>query len=236
MRRILVVDDNVPFAENLAEIIGDAGVGEAVVADSGARALELIRSTRFDALVTDMRMPRMTGAELIEEARRVDPGLPVIVISAFSGDQQLTNVVQQGVLSVFPKPAPIDRVVALLGCARRNGVVAIVDDDVALADNLAEALRERGFATVIAHSLPETLRIAVVLCAALVDLRVPGGADGAALAQVEERFPLLPVVVVTAFRDRIELRPGVDVFEKPFDTGLLLDTVERLCPREPSTV
>ena len=43
-------------------------------------------ATRFDVMVTDMRMPKMSGAELIREARRVDPGLPVIVVSAFSGD------------------------------------------------------------------------------------------------------------------------------------------------------
>jgi DNA-binding NtrC family response regulator len=164
MRRILVVDDNLAFAENLAEIIGDAGAGEAVVAESGARALELIQTTRFDAMVTDMRMPRMSGAELIREARRIDPGLAVIVVSAFSGDDQLTTVGHEGVLSVLPKPVPMERVVALVARARRNGVVALVEDDVALADNLAEALRDRGFGSVIAHSLSETERITAVPC------------------------------------------------------------------------
>src|SRR5689334_22032718 len=99
MRSFLVVDDNIAFAENLAEIIGDSGVGEAVVADSGARALELIRVTRFDAMVTDMRMPKMSGAELIHEARRVDSGLPIVVITAFSLDDQITTAVHEGVLS-----------------------------------------------------------------------------------------------------------------------------------------
>jgi DNA-binding NtrC family response regulator len=232
MRRILVVDDNLAFAENLAEIIGDAGAGEAVVAESGARALELIQTTRFDAMVTDMRMPRMSGAELIREARRIDPGLAVIVVSAFSGDDQLTTVGHEGVLSVLPKPVPMERVVALVARARRNGVVALVEDDVALADNLAEALRDRGFGSVIAHSLSETERITAVPCAALVDLRVPGGADGAALMLVGERFPDLPVVVVTAFRDRVMLPAGVDVFEKPFDTARLIETVEKIFERQ----
>lgn len=235
MRKFLVVDDNGAFAENLAEIIGDADVGVAEVADSGARALELISATRFDAMVTDMRMPKMSGAELIHQARRVDPGLPIVVVSAFSGEEQLTTVAHQGVLSVLPKPVPIARVLELLARARRGGVVALVEDDAALADNLAEALRGRGFASIIAHSVAETDRLGGALCLALVDLRVPGGGDGAAMARVAERFPELPLVVVTAYRREVALPPHIDVFDKPFDTGRLLDAVERLCAQPAPT-
>jgi DNA-binding NtrC family response regulator len=229
MRSFLVVDDNVAFAENLAEIIGDAGVGDAIVADSGARALELIRVRRFDAMVTDMRMPVMSGAELIHKARAVDPGLPIVVITAFSVDDQLTTAAHEGVLSVLPKPAPIARALELLARARRGGVVAIVEDDVALADNLAETLRDRGFATMLARTVAETEQLGSAPCVAIVDLRVPGGADGAALARVAERFPDVPLLVVTAFRRQVKLPPHVDVFEKPFETARLLDAVENLC-------
>ena len=229
MRRFLVVDDNLAFAENLAEIIIDAGVGEAEVADSGQRALELITKTCFDAMVTDMRMPKMSGAELIHQARRLDPGLPVVVVTAFSADEQVANAAHEGVLSVLPKPAPIARVLDLIARARRGGVVALVEDDAALADNLAEALRERGFASIIARSMAETERLGGALCVALVDLRVSGGRDGAALALVAERFPKLPLVVVTAYRGEVELPPDLMVFDKPFNTGRLLETIENLC-------
>lgn len=234
MRRFLVVDDNFAFAENLAEIIADAGVGEVQIADSGMRALELIAATRFDAMVTDMRMPKMSGAELIRRARTLDPELPIVVVSAFSADEQLTTVVHEGVLSLLPKPAPIARVLELIGRARRGGVVALVEDDTALADNLAEALRERGFASIIARSLAETERLAGALCVALVDLRVPGGIDGAALARLGERFPDLPRVVVTAYRGEVELPADIEVFEKPFDTSQLLDVVETIARRRSS--
>jgi DNA-binding NtrC family response regulator len=234
MRRFLVVDDNVAFAENLAEIIDDAGVGEVAIADSGEHALELIAATHFDAMVTDMRMPKMSGAELIRRARVIDPELPVVVVSAFSADEQLTTVVHEGVLSVLPKPAPIARVLDLIARARRGGVVALVEDDVALADNLAEALRERGFASIVARSLAETERLTGAMCVALVDLRLPGGIDGSALARVAQRFPDLPLVVVTAYRGEVDLPAGMDVFEKPFDTSRLLDAVEDICRRRSS--
>src|SRR5205823_596677 len=85
VRRYLLVDDNLAFAENLAEILRDGGA-EVSVAGNGARALELARAGRFDALVTDMRMPVMSGATLVHEIRRVDPALPAIVVTAYTGE------------------------------------------------------------------------------------------------------------------------------------------------------
>jgi DNA-binding NtrC family response regulator len=232
MRSILIVDDNRAFAENLAEIVSDAELGTVEVADSGERALELIAGKRFDALVTDMRMPKMNGAELIERARQIDPALPVVVISAFSADEQLTIVAHQGVLSVLPKPAPIARLLQLIGRARRGGVVAVVEDEVAFAENIAEALRERGFASILAHTVEETERLRGALCVALVDLRMPGGVDGAALAWIAERFPDVPVIVVTGLRGEVSLPAHIEVLDKPVDTARLLATIESLAARQ----
>ena len=66
MRRYLIVDDNRDFADNLAEIVRDAG-DEVTIAEGGPEALALARGTRFDAVLTDMRMPLMGGAELVHE-------------------------------------------------------------------------------------------------------------------------------------------------------------------------
>ncbi|HEX8953477.1 MAG TPA: response regulator, partial [Polyangia bacterium] len=158
-RRYLIVDDNVAFAENLAEIIADAGDAEAVVVDSGPRALELVKSQRFDALVSDMRMPIMNGAELVHRIRSADPELPAVVVTAYTADNELEAARQEGVLGVLPKPVPVPRLLDLLSSARRNGIVALVEDDVELADNLSEALRMHGFASVTAHSVIETERL-----------------------------------------------------------------------------
>ena len=62
MRNYLVVDDTRDFAENLAEILRDRG-DEVVIAENGREAAEAVRVRRFDAILTDMRMPLMGGAE-----------------------------------------------------------------------------------------------------------------------------------------------------------------------------
>ena len=85
MRRYLLVDDNREFAENLAEIVAEAGAA-CEIAGSGAEALERVRTGRFDAVVTDMRMPGMGGAAVVHAVRRTDPGLPAVVLTAHAGD------------------------------------------------------------------------------------------------------------------------------------------------------
>jgi CheY-like chemotaxis protein len=228
MRRYLVVDDNQAFAENLAEILVDAGA-QVDVATGGPAALERAAHTRYDALLSDMRMPVMGGAELVHRVRRLDPGLPAIVVTAYTNDDDLAAARQEGLLAVLPKPAPVDRLLELCATARRDGLVALVEDDPALSDNMSEALRSRGFAAVTAGSVLETERLGDVRpFAALVDLRVPGGPDGAAMTRLAHKFPGLPMLVVTAHSDVAPPHPHEALFNKPFDTRALLAAVERL--------
>lgn len=224
MRRYLVVDDNPAFAENLGEILEDSGAA-VDLANSGERALSLAKATRYDALVSDMRMPAMGGAELVHRIRAIDPGLPAIVVTAYIGDNELAAARAEGLHGVLPKPVPIERLIGLLDQARRDGVVVVVEDDAALADNLSELLRGRGFAAVTAQSVLETESLGVRPFAAIVDLRVPGGADGEAMQRLAARYPKLPMFVVSA----IDAAPPIAAarrFGKPFDTGELLDAVE----------
>ncbi len=234
MRRYLLLDDNRAFAENLAEILRDEG-DQATVVTSGDEALELVRTTRFDALLTDMRMPGMSGADAVHHLRRVDPGLAAVVVTAYPREGELETARREGLLAVLPKPVPVPLLVGLLSGARRNGLVVLVEDDAALRDNLAEVLRAQGFSCVTAASVLDTDRIACVEpLAALVDLRVPGGPDGEALRRLRERYPGLPTFVITAYPDAALQQGATRVFPKPFDTGALLAALEQVHAARPS--
>ena len=228
MRHYLLVDDNLAFAENLAEIVRDAG-DEVTVTTDGRQALAHAREERFDALLTDMRMPLMDGAELVHEIRSVDPGLPAVLVTAYTGDHALQSARQEGLLAALQKPVPVERLLSLLALARRDGLVAIVEDDLGLSDNLTEALRERGFSAVAAASVTETEKLSGGRpCCALADLRVPGGPSGEALKRLKARFADLPVLVISGYADDHLPAPGEEIVRKPFDTGALLAKVERL--------
>jgi len=230
VRRYLIVDDNRPFADNLAEIVRDAGA-DVAIADGGAEALALAERQRFDCIITDMRMPFMGGAELVHRIRRLDPGIAAIVVTAHVGDDDLAAARREGLLAVLPKPVPVGRLMELLGCARREGLVVIVEDDPHLSDNLSEALRTCGFGTVAAASVLATERLGPVRpFVALVDLHVPGGPHGEAMRRLAGKYPGLPMPVVTGYHDP----PPVEhegIYSKPFDTGELLGAVERIHAR-----
>jgi len=226
-RHYLIVDDNRAFADNVAEIVRDLG-DDVSVAEGGARALELARRRRYDALVTDMRMPLMGGAELVRELRRVDPGIPAIVVTAHVADGELAAARGEGLLAVLSKPVPIGLLLDLLGSARRDGLVAIVEDDLRLSDNLMDCLQARGYAAVTAASVLETERLAALRpFMALADLRVPGGPAGEAMRRLGERYPGIPIVVMTGHDDPPPVPPQA-VFRKPFRTEDLLAAVDRL--------
>jgi CheY-like chemotaxis protein len=228
MRRYLIVDDNPDFAENLAEILRDAG-DEVALAGNGAEALVQVRATRFDALLTDMRMPVMDGAQLVHEIRGIDPGLPALLITAHATDASLEAARREGLLAVLSKPVAPPRLLELLAVARRDGLVAVVEDDQKLSDNLCEVLRVRGFAAVTAASVTETERLGPVrpFCA-LVDLRLPGGPDGEAMLRLAAKFPGLPMVVVTGHPSSTPTLPHQGFFSKPFDTATLVGTLDRI--------
>ena len=224
MRRYLVVDDNAAFADNLAEILRDTGA-EAVTATGGRLALQLAGKQRFDALITDMRMPSMNGAALVHEMLRLDPGLPAIVVTAYTGEDDLAAARYEGLLAVLPKPVPIGQLLALLAVARRDGLVALVDDNIPFSELVAETLSQHGFSAVLVHSVVETDRLGSVRpFAALVDLCMPGSPDGEALRMLQRRFPQLPVFRMTGHPEIVP--NGIFVFAKPLNTAHVLTALE----------
>jgi CheY-like chemotaxis protein len=231
-RRYLLVDDNLAFVQNLAEILEETGAA-VDVATHGEEALERLAERRYDALVTDMRMPGLSGCELLRLARRRDPGLPVVLLSAFVEDRQVTDARHAGLLAVLSKPGMVPDLVALLDRARRGGMVLLVEDDAALAENLCEALAARGLTPCTAASVKDLEGLDVQPFAALVDLRLPDAPVGEPLAEVRRRFPGTPTVVITGLSEA-PVPADADLYRKPFDTAALVDRLEQLFARTES--
>lgn len=82
MKRILVVDDNELLCRLVCEILSTEGY-RAVPATSAGQALEAFEKEEFDLLVTDFRMPGMSGLELARAIRDRNPQFPIIVISVY---------------------------------------------------------------------------------------------------------------------------------------------------------
>jgi two-component system, response regulator PdtaR len=155
--------------------------------------------------------------------------MPVIVITAYSGDEDLKIPRAEGLLAILSKPPNLPRLRELLGVARRDGLVALIEDDEALSDNLSEVFRSMGFTAVHAASVLEAEKMPSVRpFAAVADLRVPGGPDGEAMRRLVMRYPGLPVVVITGHPDVNPPRENAGLFRKPFDPSLLMARLDEL--------
>ncbi len=106
---ILVVDDQPILREVIAQMLEDAG-HEVHLASSGAEALRAMNGTVFDAMVTDIVMPRMDGLELITHVRRQHPQVGIVAMSAdsdnFSTNDGLAVAGRLGARVVLSKPFP----------------------------------------------------------------------------------------------------------------------------------
>ncbi|HYZ30781.1 MAG TPA: response regulator [Crenalkalicoccus sp.] len=103
--RVLMAEDEPLAAEVLRELLMDAGM-EVLVAADGQEAVEIAEGGAcFDVLLTDLRMPRLDGRELIRRLRTVRPGLPVVVMTGFVPAEG-TRAVQfgHGPLRLLAKP------------------------------------------------------------------------------------------------------------------------------------
>ncbi len=100
---ILVVDDDAAMTSALCEVLQQAGY-QALSAQSGAEALELIRREAPDLLISDLRMSEMTGHQLQLELQAVRPELPVIIITAFGSIESAVESMKLGAHDFVTKP------------------------------------------------------------------------------------------------------------------------------------
>lgn len=116
MFRVFIVDDEPFIIEGLYDIIDWAEVGLEIVgnASNGQKALEALKETSVDILVTDISMPVMNGLDLIREARIIHPDLKVIVLSGFDEFAYLKEGMMLGIENYLLKPINIKELKATL--------------------------------------------------------------------------------------------------------------------------
>ena len=113
--RVLVAEDDALFADAVDAFLRQAGF-LVVVAGDGAAALQQAAGTRFDILVTDLRMPRLDGATLIRRLRADRPDMPVIVMSGNAPEDWEHSLQRdgEGPLVLLNKPTRLQDVVKTL--------------------------------------------------------------------------------------------------------------------------
>ena len=103
MTAILVIDDEPSVADALEIILRDSGY-EVAVALNGRDGIKQANESRFDIVITDLRLPDMSGLDVLGHMIDGDPNSIVIVISAHSTPEVVAESMRLGALDVLPKP------------------------------------------------------------------------------------------------------------------------------------
>jgi two-component system response regulator PilR (NtrC family) len=117
--RILVIDDEADIRETLDALLCSVGY-EVSTAENGGVAVERAEREHFDLVITDLRMPGMSGVETVAALRRIKPGLSVIVVSGYVSDASALRCREEGALQIVAKPFDIDDLLHIVEVALRD--------------------------------------------------------------------------------------------------------------------
>ncbi|MCP9450678.1 MAG: sigma-54 dependent transcriptional regulator [Nitrospira sp.] len=109
MEKILVVDDEESLRDVLSIMLKRTGYTVTSVAD-GEQALEILNKEIFDLVITDLRMPKIDGMEVLKAAKSAAPETVVLVITAFASAESAVEAMKQGAYDYLTKPFQIDEV------------------------------------------------------------------------------------------------------------------------------
>ncbi|MFZ0429301.1 MAG: HD domain-containing phosphohydrolase [Acidobacteriota bacterium] len=141
--RILVVDDEVTIRDLLSQFLSAQGF-ECHTADSGQSALGEIQQSRFDLVISDIRMPAVTGLELLEHVHEHHPTLPVIMITAVADLETAVDAMKQGAADYITKPFDLKKVVGSVQNALQTRVRRLQDDQ--LQSRLQDMVQSKSYA------------------------------------------------------------------------------------------
>jgi two-component system, NtrC family, response regulator AtoC len=119
---ILIVDDERTLARAIRTFMTEAGY-EAEVAGDAEKAMEMVESLRPDVVFADVRLPGMSGIDLLQRIREFDPAIPVIIMTAHGTIEGAVEAVKLGAFDYLKKPVDLEELRLLAARAQENAVL-----------------------------------------------------------------------------------------------------------------
>ncbi|MCY4119356.1 MAG: sigma 54-interacting transcriptional regulator, partial [Acidobacteria bacterium] len=115
-RHLLLVEDEAPLREATAERLIEHGF-RVTEAESGEIARDLLADFAFDAVITDLRLPGIDGAEVVELALERYPEIVAVVVTGYGTVQDAVSAIKRGATDFVMKPFPFDHLLHILSTA-----------------------------------------------------------------------------------------------------------------------
>jgi two-component system response regulator PilR (NtrC family) len=133
MAAILIVDDERSMREFLKILLETEGHAPVTVGN-GAAALQAMQQQHFDLIISDIRMPNMSGLDLLEKIKKIDSGLPVVLITAYASPNDAVTAMRSGAYDYITKPFKVEEITRIVTSAltsspppQREGATGMTD-------------------------------------------------------------------------------------------------------------
>src|ERR1700683_1136597 len=113
MEPVLLVEDKAELRAMLRKALERAGYTVEEAPDGNA-AIDKVRSRRYLMVLTDLKLPGNSGIDVLREARRVEPTLPVIIMTAYGSVEEAVTAMKEGAFDFIQKPVDLDHLRLLL--------------------------------------------------------------------------------------------------------------------------
>ena len=150
LRRVLVVDDEENIRHMLATVLRAEGY-EVTRAASAQEAEQLLGQQPFDVMLSDIRMPRVDGLELLDRVQQTSPQLVVVMMSAYGNVDTAIEAMKRGAYDYIAKPFKPDEITLLLRKAEERE--RLKRENLSLRSDLKK-IRQRGMGKMVGHSAP----------------------------------------------------------------------------------
>lgn len=105
---VLVVDDDVGLQGMFKLFLKKAGFSRLIVGN-GKDAIAAMKKQKFDLCFLDLALPDIQGDEVYRQAKKIDPNLPIVIITGFPDSEMLDNILKFGPVTVLKKPLKVEQ-------------------------------------------------------------------------------------------------------------------------------
>src|SRR5574337_1005076 len=170
---------------------------ESAEAFTGEEAVKQITAEPPDCVLMDIKMPGIDGVGALKMIKEVSPDLPVLLMSAYAGEEAEAEARRLGAYAVLAKPIDLQMVLLFLSMLKREESILVVDDDPVFCTTLRNILQERGYQVEtemnpdkVLGCMEQSYKLVVIL-----DLKL-GDANGTDVLQaIRKKYSTKPIVL-----------------------------------------
>jgi DNA-binding NtrC family response regulator len=239
--KILLVDDNSEFVDSTKDVLEMEGY-EVLTTASGEDAVRITKSNDFDIILMDIKMPGMNGVDAFIEMKKHNPGVRVVMVTAYSIQDLIRKALDEGACAVLDKPLDMGRLITTIESARRRGgVILVADDDLDFCDNLYDNLTEVGYSVFTACDGKEALNKALERSydILLLDMKLPVLNGLELYRRIKPLQPRIITIVISGYMQEMHdfiqqalEENALTALEKPLDMSSLLQLLNEVCAPE----